>query len=457
MENPEINPEDFAATYSPEDNKLRITAAYRLPEDLYKEFKETGFRWAPKQEIFIAPMWTPAREDFCLKVAGSIEAEQSTMVERAEAKVERLENLAEKRGRESNHFATVADRIAERFYGGQPILVGHHSERKARKDQEKIHSNMRKSIQCREAVNYWNYKAEGVERHANRKADPRVRARRIKGLLADLRDRQRVLNHANICFKLWTKIHNETDPQKFENLTRKFIGAQLSTGGAAPWGLWSDLDRGKVTGKEAADKALKNAENILNNPYYHRWIAHILNRLGYERSEMGAVQRFEGELTPVILQVFTREQGAHKPAAKKTGSGFIVESAVALPAHLSEHPTLELNAQDWIGLIQVVGYTIPAPKDKKPPILNFEAQTLTKAKGQWGWDKAEIYQQVKMTKAQYKEINGWIFLSSCGQFRFRGGYTGSGISANRVAVFLTDSKVHPAPESGAINHVIQEA
>ena len=147
MENLKIKHEDFDATYSPEDNKLRITAAYRLPEDLYKQFKEMGFKWAPKQEIFIAPMWTPAREDFCLRIAGSIEAEQSTMVDRAEAKVERLGNLAEKRGLESNSFA-AADRIAERFQGGQPILTGHHSESKARKDHKQMESNIRKSIEC---------------------------------------------------------------------------------------------------------------------------------------------------------------------------------------------------------------------------------------------------------------------------------------------------------------------
>ena len=71
---------DFDATYSPEDNKLRITAASRLDSDLYARFKEMGFRWAPKQEIFIAPMWTPKREDFCLEMAGSIEPEESTML-----------------------------------------------------------------------------------------------------------------------------------------------------------------------------------------------------------------------------------------------------------------------------------------------------------------------------------------------------------------------------------------
>jgi len=138
----DIDQKDFDATYSPEDNKLRITAVYRLDEDLYKVVKEAGFKWAPKQEIFVAPKWTPAREDLCLALAGEITAEQTTMVERAEAKAERLDALALKRGQQANAFHAAADRISERFAYGQPILVGHHSERAARKDKQRMESAM---------------------------------------------------------------------------------------------------------------------------------------------------------------------------------------------------------------------------------------------------------------------------------------------------------------------------
>jgi len=454
MENLKIKHEDFDATYSPEDNKLRITAAYRLPENLYKQFKEMGFRWAPKQEVFIAPMWTPAREDFCLRIAGGIEAEQSTMVDRAEAKVERLENLAEKRGQQSNHFAAAADRIAERFHGGQPILIGHHSESKARKDHKQMENSIRKSIECAKAVDYWLYKAEGVGCHANHKANPGVRARRIKGLLADLRSHQRDINHFNVCVKLWTKINGETDPEKFNKLVDHYIGGYIKTGHAVPYGLdlWSKLRNGEITHKEAALQALESREKALKNPYYYRWVAHIVNRLGYERSELGPVEKFEGELTPVILQCFTREQGAHTPKAKKTETGFIVSSFVALPAHICEYPTLELDAQGWIDLMQVVGYTIPTPKAKQPPILNFKAESLSTRL----WGDMQTFPQIEMTKAEYKKLNGFICLSPCGQFRFRLGYTGIGYKAIRKAVFLTDSKVHNAPESEAINQELQE-
>ena len=47
------------ATYSPEDNKLRLYATTRLPREVYDRVRAAGFIWAPKQGLFVAPVWTP--------------------------------------------------------------------------------------------------------------------------------------------------------------------------------------------------------------------------------------------------------------------------------------------------------------------------------------------------------------------------------------------------------------
>ena len=60
------------ATYSPEDNKLRLYAFSRLDAETYQRVKAAGFKWAPKQELFVAPRWTPAREDLLLELCGDI-------------------------------------------------------------------------------------------------------------------------------------------------------------------------------------------------------------------------------------------------------------------------------------------------------------------------------------------------------------------------------------------------
>ncbi|EBI7725070.1 hypothetical protein FX356_19475 [Salmonella enterica] len=63
----------YRATYSPDDNKLRLYAALRLDDETYQKIHAVGFRWAPKQELFVAPAWTPAREDVLLSLAGESE------------------------------------------------------------------------------------------------------------------------------------------------------------------------------------------------------------------------------------------------------------------------------------------------------------------------------------------------------------------------------------------------
>ena len=67
--------------------------------------------------------------------------------QRQEARRARLEKAADRASGESAQAFAAADSISERFAGGQPILVGHHSEKGARRDQGRIDSNMRKAIE----------------------------------------------------------------------------------------------------------------------------------------------------------------------------------------------------------------------------------------------------------------------------------------------------------------------
>lgn len=54
---------EHIATYSPEDDKIRIYPAHRLDAVDYQRVKGCGFSWAPKQECFYA-VWSPRREDY---------------------------------------------------------------------------------------------------------------------------------------------------------------------------------------------------------------------------------------------------------------------------------------------------------------------------------------------------------------------------------------------------------
>ncbi len=193
----------ISATYSPEDNKIRLYSSTRLDAETYARVKAAGFKWAPKQDLFVAPAWSPEREDLAVELAGEIEPEEMTLAERAQLKAERLDGIASNRIKQANAFERAANELSEAFYMGQPILVGHHSERKARRTQERMQSAMSKAVKASKDANYWLYRAEGVERFANMKNDPRTRANRIKTLLAELRDLQRGINRGWKALEIW--------------------------------------------------------------------------------------------------------------------------------------------------------------------------------------------------------------------------------------------------------------
>lgn len=447
----------FTATYSAEDNKLRFYPSERLDKALYQRVSTLGFKYAPKQNLFVASRWTPSREDLCIELAGKITAEPSTLVERAEAKAERLDQLASKKETQANAFQTAANHMAERFQGGQPILVGHHSERGARKGQAKIHDAMDNAVKATNAIQYWHRKAEGVERHANMKANPDVRTHRIKTLLTELRGKQRDINHAFICLRLWKRIKAEADPETLMKLTQYYAGAPLTTGAAAPHfkhhSLSDQLDKGIVSATEVIEKCLNFHEQQSQSIYTTRWINHLLNRLAFERSELGQVHRFTGELTPTILQIFARQHGTHKPKAKKQGEHWMLTSSVPLPLHIGDDKERTLSADEWCDLMQASGYEVPAPKAKKPPLLNFKAGHL---KGH-SWRSTGTFRQIEMTKAEYSAIHKdykGAKLSTCNQFRFKvcqnPEQKNQGYQAEWCAVLLTDSKYHPAIQSDAV-------
>lgn len=436
----------ITATYSPEDNKIRLYASSRLDAETYERVKAAGFVWAPKQGLFVAPKWSTKREDLAIELAGAIEPEEMTLAERAQMKAERLDNLADKKARAASAYQKAAQDISERFYMGQPILVGHHSERKARKDKERMDSAQRKAIESQESAGYWLYRAEGVERHANYKNDPRTRARRIETLLAELRDIQRGLNASYRALKAW-------EVATTDDLIRRMVGSS----NFASYGLWADLEAGKIDPQEARRKSIAAHQAAIESPRAARWITHTLNRLSYERELLGPVARYTGPITPALLQIFVRTHGADKPQAKKLDDDFYsVQCESPLPAHIGLGDYIELTGEDWRDLMQACGYEVPAKKDAKPPILNFKAPSGSVSVVNPWRREAENLPQVELTAAEYGQIHSeqrGTRLSTCGGFRVRIApnpkATGPAYSRGWAAIMITDQKAHPVPDSVA--------
>ena len=172
---------NYTGTYSPDDNKLRLYASSRLDKETYNRVHSAGFRWAPKQELFVAPMWTPEREDLLLDLCGEIDDEDKSLTERQEERSERFEVYSGNRLEDANRAREAVSAIADNIPLGQPILVGHHSESHARKDAERIENGMRKAVKMWKQSEYWKQRAKGAIRHAKYKERPDVRARQNQG------------------------------------------------------------------------------------------------------------------------------------------------------------------------------------------------------------------------------------------------------------------------------------
>jgi len=107
--------------------------------------------------------------------------------ERLEHRAERLGARAERLGAEAAARFAAADAIAARFAFGQPILVGHHSERGARADQRRIENHMDKGCEAAAAARASERAAKVAGRGERYRSNPRVTAERIERAEAELR------------------------------------------------------------------------------------------------------------------------------------------------------------------------------------------------------------------------------------------------------------------------------
>lgn len=82
--------------------------------------------------------------------------------EKRAAKAERFDELAAKHRAASDSRYKTARAIGDCIPFGQPILVGHHSERGHRSAIAKIDTNMRKSIEHSDTADYYDNKADNA-------------------------------------------------------------------------------------------------------------------------------------------------------------------------------------------------------------------------------------------------------------------------------------------------------
>lgn len=114
---------------------------------------------------------------------------------RQEARADRFNELAEKAEKQSNQAYRTAEQIGSFIPFGQPILVGHHSEGRHRRDLAKIDNNMRKSIELDEKAKYYAEKAENAANsYAIRSDDPEAIVKLIEKYNGLIKNQELMVN-----------------------------------------------------------------------------------------------------------------------------------------------------------------------------------------------------------------------------------------------------------------------
>jgi hypothetical protein len=122
-----------------------------------------------------------------------------TRRERLEAKLEKRREWAVSRDAKSTAAFDAARKISSGIPMGQPILVGHHSEKRARRDADRIFSGMSKGVEHSKMADHHRSAAAGLANALDRSIfsdDPdAVEALRAKiAGLAEERDRAKAIN-----------------------------------------------------------------------------------------------------------------------------------------------------------------------------------------------------------------------------------------------------------------------
>ena len=136
---------------------------------------------------------------------------KSNFEERRQNRKERYEELADKNRQQSEERYDAARGIGSRIPMGQPILVGHHSERGHRAELKRIDNNMRKSVEHNAKAHYYEDKAQTIDNdRAIYSDDPAGHPKVEATSLADLEEYQAWMKAINkLCRS--KKLHRRTD------------------------------------------------------------------------------------------------------------------------------------------------------------------------------------------------------------------------------------------------------
>lgn len=425
---------DMTATYSPDDNKLRLYYVSRLDSETYERVKNAGFKHAPSQGCFVAPKWTPERESLLIELCGEVGDDDSSLMDRAEQRAERFDEYSGNRAKEGEQARRSVEAISSGIPFGQPILTGHHSERRHRRDIARIDAGMSKAVKMWETADYWKRRAAAAVSHAAYKERPDVRARRIKELESDSRRMKRRTDELAEVIA-WLKGEAATIDQ-----------VKMNAGGFSELYRLAELvkaDPGRYEEQKGAE--LVNLERHAERA--GRWLQHYENRLSYERAMLEQQGGLIGQQFDIKAggRVLVRGQWRTVKRVRKTGgqiTGVTTDCQFVPVRSIEEVKGYEPPSEQEA--------TAAASANKLPPLCNYPGEGfkhMTKAQ----WDgihkdykgSRELGAGALRAGGARMDIKGADAFSECGRHRVRSTISNGGLTP----VYLTDAKRSDPPKA----------
>jgi Domain of unknown function (DUF3560) len=213
-----------------------------------------------------------------------VEAE-AERTERAEERAERFAGYADNAATRSDSRSKAGHQMLDAIPMGQPILVGHHSEKRDRAYRNRAFDNLEKSFREADKAAHWTDRSAAVTSNQERRQSTGTTLRRIEKLEADERYWVRTLKTGHNSGG-WT-----TDtPEKIAEINRRLAAvreqlehwrAQIAEKEQAGVKIWSraDFQKGDFAriGNHWNEIIRVNAKT-LTVPYVNNWSRVVLRR-----------------------------------------------------------------------------------------------------------------------------------------------------------------------------------
>jgi hypothetical protein len=188
----------------------------------------------------------------------------STRRERLERKLEKREGWADSREAKSEEAFDRAHTIADGIPLGQPILVGHHSQRRAERDQQRIVQGMAAGHEHAKAAEHHRDKAAGLERQLATSvfSDDADAVERLQAQIVELEaERDRIKAYNQSCRKGAPDASVLDDKQRDEVLSLARIGF-LKADGQFPGYALSNLGATIRQKKQRVEQITRDRERV---------------------------------------------------------------------------------------------------------------------------------------------------------------------------------------------------